>query len=186
VISHALGLAWTECMCTHSMPRLVITLTLCLCVTACCGCRPSARVIYLNRLDSPDNVSRQTGVTLDTTSWGRTTIRIDATGPTTVRLADVRPDGVDGGTLIYRGHLRASELRGRAYFEIQCTIVGKGGVSSKGLKDAVSGTTDWTRQATPIAIEGAHNVESVRLNVVVEGAGAVWVDNIALTRVEPR
>jgi hypothetical protein len=54
------------------------------------------------------------------------------------------------------------------------------------LTDAVSGTTDWTRQATPIAIEGAHHVESVRLNVVIEGAGAVWVDNIALARVEPR
>ncbi len=62
-------------------------------------------------------------------------------------------------------------------------IPGKGEDSARGLKEAVTGTTDWVRQATPLILEREERCEIVKLNVIVEGAGIVWVKNIALAQV---
>ena len=83
------------------------------------------------------------------------------------------------GVLYYRGHLRSANLKGRAYFEIRCRVSDRELVA-KGLDQAVSGTTEWVRQAIPIRLETGKRAADVALDVVVEGTGTVWVDNIAL------
>ena len=159
-----------------------LCLLLCLCGLACSSPGPSARFIYFNRLDSMDTILTRTGVTLET-GRGNRGLRIDAEGPRTIRLVEVRPDAAEGVELIYRGHLRSSALRGRAYFEIRCSLPGSGERLARGLKQAVTGTTDWVRQATPLVLGPEERCELVKLNVIVEGAGVVWVENIALARV---
>jgi hypothetical protein len=147
----------------------------------CSSPRPSARFIYFNRLDSIDAILTRTGVTLDT-EHGRG-LRIDANHQGTIRLVDVRPHAAEGIELVFRGHLRSRGLSGRAYFEMRCSVPGKGEHSARGLKQAVTGTTDWVQQATPLVLERGERCEIVQLNVVVEGAGVVWVENIGLAQV---
>ena len=93
-------------------------------------------------------------------------------------MAQLRPAAAEG-VLYYRGHLRSANLKGRAYFEIRCRFSDREPVA-KGRDQAVSGTTEWVRQSIPIPLEKGKRAEDVALDVVVEGAGTVWVDNIAL------
>jgi hypothetical protein len=155
---------------------------LCLCSLACSSPGPSARFIYFNRLDSMDAILTRTGVALDT-ERGNRGLRIDAEGPRTIRLVEVRPDAAEGVELIYRGHLRSSALEGRASFEMRCSVPGQEERVARGSKQAVTGTTDWVRQATPLVVGPGERCEVVKLNVIVEGVGVVWVENIALAQV---
>ena len=171
---------------SHRRQSLVLRLSVCVIVSLCSGAcsndTGSARFIYFNRLDSIDGILTRTGVTLETERSNRG-IRIDADGPRTIRLVEVRPRAAEGVELIYRGHLRTRSLTGRAYFEMRCGVAGKAEHSAKGLKQAVTGTTDWVRQATPLVLEREERCDIVKLNVIVEGSGVVWVGNIALAQV---
>jgi hypothetical protein len=159
-----------------------LCLMLCLCSVATCRRPQSARVIYLNRLDSIDAILTRTGVTLET-DRGKGRLRIDAIGSATIRLAQFRPNNASGGTLVYRGHLRSEGLKGRAYFEMRCNILGKGEYSAKGLEQSVTGSQGWVSQATPLLLDKGDRCETMKLNLIAEGTGVVWVGNIAVAEV---
>jgi hypothetical protein len=153
-------------------------------VIGCSGPRTSTRVIYSNHLSSLDGIITRSGITLDTAASedGKGVIRIDSTGPTTIRLAEVRPLNANSIMLVYRGHLRTQALRGHAYLEMWCTIRGVGEFSSKLLQSSVTGTTGWVSQQTEFFVEEGRKVEMIKLNVVVEGPGVVWVGPILLAQ----
>jgi hypothetical protein len=160
----------------------VIALMFSLSGSAYAGPPPSERIIYSNALDSAEAILTRSGVTLDTaiSHDGKGAIRIDASGPTTIRLAEVQPKDAEGVALTYRAHLRTQNLTGRAFLEMWCSIPGKGEFFSRGLQAPVTGTTEWVSAETPFFLEKGQRAQTVKLNVVVEGAGIVWVDDIAL------
>lgn len=145
-----------------------------------CSSGPSARMIYSNRLDHLESIVTQTGVSLDT-SRGGGGLRIDVNGTSTIRLVELRPHVDDAVALVYRGHLRSTDLQGRAYLAISCSTSAGQVVSAKGLDSAVTGSTEWTLQALRLSLD--QPCETARLNVAVEGRGTVGVRNIALARV---
>ena len=53
---------------------------------------------------------------------------------------------------------------------------------SRGLADAVSGTTDWTWRETPFLLPEGERPDLIRLNLVVEGAGKVGIREVQLLR----
>jgi hypothetical protein len=147
------------------------------CLAAALSCSDSPRMIYVKKLDSADDVITRSGVTFDPEA---SAIRIEARGPVTIHLAQIDLKGLAGVRLFFRGHLRSANLKGRAYFEIQCELADGPPLSARGLTEAVSGTTDWVRQQTPLILESGQRAERVQLNVVVEGSGTLWVNVIAL------
>ncbi len=161
---------------------LTICVILSPCSIACSGPTPSARAIYSNHLNSVEAILTRGGVTLDRaiSNDGRGAIRIDASEPTAVRLAEVRPEGAEAVLFVYRGHLRAANLKGRGYLEMRCDIPGKGEFLSRALEAAVTGTTGWVKQETAFFVVRGQRAQTVKLNVVVEGVGVVWIDNIVL------
>jgi hypothetical protein len=154
---------------------------------AAIGCsvpKASTRVIYSDHLSSLDAIITRAGVTLDTaiSPDGRGVIRLDLTNPITIRLAEVRPENVEDVMLVYRGHLRTRALRGHAYLEMQCSIRGVGELPSKLSGTSVSGTTDWVSQQTEFFVDKGRQVEMIKLNVVIDGPGIVWIGPILLTQ----
>jgi hypothetical protein len=151
------------------------------------GCyvpKASTRVIYSDRLSSVGAIITRTGVTLDTavSPDRKGVIRLDSTGPTTIQLAEVRPEDVENVTLVYRGHLRTQALRGHAYLEMQCSVRGVGELPSKLSGSSVTGTTDWVSQQTEFFVQKGRQVKMIKLNVVVDGPGIVWVGPILLAQ----
>ena len=54
--------------------------------------------------------------------------------------------------MTYRARLKAADLQGRAYLEMWCRLPGRGEFFSKGIQDAVSGTTDWSSYEIPFRL----------------------------------
>ncbi len=57
---------------------------------------------------------------------------------------------------------------------------GKGEFFSRNPQAAASGTSNWTSISTPFFLKRGENPDNIRLNLVVEGKGTVWIDDIRL------
>ena len=162
--------------------RLAIGLALSLSAVACSGARSSPHVLYHNRLQSLDGILTRDGLTLDAATSRGAAIRIESLGTTTIRLAEVQTEPAEAVVLTYRGHLRTANLRGRAYLELRCSIPGRPELFSRAAEGPLTGTTDWVTQATRLSLGSQQRAQTVRLNVAIEGAGVVWVNNILLAQ----
>ena len=166
------------------MAQLAVPLSLLVMLTV--GCRPkqASQVLKAFPLDSLDGVLAQTGVTLDRaiSSDGRGSLRIDAAGPTTVRLFEMRDVAVDNARLTYRARVKTENLDGRTYLEMWCAFAGEGEYFSRSNASPVTGTVDWVTVETPFLLKKGEKPELVKLNIVVDGTGVVWVDDVALLK----
>ena len=63
-------------------------------------------------------------------------------------------------------------MRGRRRRE-WCRLPGRGEFFSKGVQQAVSGTTDWAWHEVPFRLTEGQAPDSIRLNLMVEGQGRV-------------
>jgi hypothetical protein len=131
-----------------------------------------------DELDKPltrDDVSRDQG------GW-----RIEVKEPRTIRLYDVvnRDKTLDDCQVIYKATLKTENLKGKAYLEMWCRVPGEGEAFSRDLLHPVSGTTDWVSCQTQFYLRKGERPDLIKLNLVVEGTGTVWIKDIEL-RKEP-
>jgi hypothetical protein len=144
---------------------------------ACSPAPPAEQVLRELPLDSLDELITKSGVELD-----QGAIKVVATGPTTVRIAELEGIEVENARLIYRARLKTEDLNGRAYLEMWCAFPGTGEFFSRALTSPLSGTNDWTTQETPFLLQKGQTPSRVKLNLVVEGTGTIWIDAITLAR----
>jgi len=150
-----------------------------------CGCsETSAPVTELKHypIEGTDGLITQTGLILDNqvTSDGSGSLRITVTEPTTVRLYETGDLDVEDARLTYRAKMRTDGLEGKAYFEMWCQFTGKGEFFSRDLDSPLSGTTDWSTEETSFFLNKGENPDNVKLNLVIDGKGTVWIDDIRL------
>ena len=107
---------------------------------------------------------------------------VRAAGPTVIRLFEVGDLDVEKARLIYRARLRTKNVDGQVYLEMWCHFPGKGEFFSRGLQTPLTGTTDWTTEETPFFLKQGENPDNVKLNLVINGTGTAWVDDIRLLR----
>ena len=98
----------------------------------------------------------------------------------TFRLFEVPTPGLENCVLTYQAQLKTDGLEGRAYLEMWCQFPGRGEFFSRGLDNTVSGSTDWTTCQTPFFSKVGEKIDRVRLNLVVEGRGKVFIKDIQL------
>jgi hypothetical protein len=135
-------------------------------------------------LDQIEEIIDRSAVVLDLeqTADGGGSVRIEASGPTTIRLIEIGDLDIEDARLVYRAQLRTEELSGRAYLEMWCAFGLMGEYFSRAIPGAVSGTVDWTSQETPFLLRPGENPEKIRLNLVIDGVGTVWIDDVRLLR----
>jgi hypothetical protein len=120
----------------------------------------------------------QTGIRVENGAW-----HIDSSAQEqTIRLFEVENPAVEQCLLTYRAELKAEDLQGRAFLEMWCRLAGRGEFFSKGYKQAVSGTVDWARYEIPFYLKEGQKPDLIKLNVVVEGQGTVWLRNLELLK----
>jgi hypothetical protein len=120
----------------------------------------------------------QSGIRVENGAW-----HIDArTEEQTIRLFEVENPAVEQCLLTYRAELKAEDLQGRAFLEMWCRLPGRGEFFSKGYKQTVSGTVDWAHYEIPFVLKGDQKPDLIKLNVVVEGPGRVWLRNLELLK----
>jgi len=144
-----------------------------------------ATIYKIYSCDSLDGLLTKSGVELDKTisSDGNGSVRIQSgQGKTTVRLYETGPlENANNTMLFYQAKVRTEALAGKAYLELWCSIPGKGEFFSRGLGQPISGTNNWTTLQIPFRNDSGINPDNIKLNLVVEGTGTIWIDDIQVT-----
>jgi hypothetical protein len=155
-------------------------MALILTVAACS--QSSAPVTELKKfpLDSLEGVLTQSGLGLDkeVSSDGSGSLRADAPGQTVIRLFELGDIDIENARLIYQAKVRTKDVEGQVYLEMWCSFPGKGEFFSRALESPLSGTTDWTTQQTPFFLQKGQNPDNVKLNLVINGKGTAWIDDV--------
>jgi len=149
------------------------------------GCSQSAKEVtqlYHFSVDDMEGVISRDEVEFDEeiSSDGRGSLKIAVAEPTVVRLFRIGDVDVENACLIYRAWIRTEDVDGKVYLEMWCHFPGRGEFFSRGLHGPLSGTTDWTTRETPFFLKKGENPDLVELNLVLDGEGTVWIDDIRL------
>jgi len=146
----------------------------------------SDRVIELKRypLDNLDGIISQSGVEVDkaVSSDGQGSLRVTTTGPTVVRLFEIGDLEVENARLIYQARVRTKDVEGQVYLEMWCHFPGKGDFFSRGLQTPLTATAEWTTEETPFFLKKGDKPDRVKLNLVINGRGTAWIDDIRLLK----
>jgi len=168
-------------------------LTALICILAACiagSCsRPPKIVSELGRfeLNSLEGVLTETNVAVDSavSSDGTASLKIAAPGPATIRLFELGDLDVENAKIVYRAMLRTKKLSGKAYLEMWVHFKDGGEYFSRGLDRTITGTTNWMTMEIMFILEKGQNPDNVKLNLVIEGKGTVWIDDIVILKGPP-
>ena len=143
-----------------------------------------AEIIKSFNIDSLDGIISKDGVEFDEeiTADGNGSLKISVDGPISVELFQTGDIDLEDSILIYSAKVRTENLDGQAYIEMWCSFPEKGLYFSKALNSAMTGTNDWKIQETPFFLKKGENPDNVKLNLVVNGTGTVWIDQIELLK----
>ena len=139
-------------------------------------------------VSSLEEIITKSGVEIDReiTTDNNGSILINANNPITVELFE--PNGKDfkNKRLTYKAQMRSEnliatdEMRGISYIELIAQFPDGEELISRGPRVPISGTTDWRPAETVLYIDKGHTPETVKLNLIVEGKGKVWLDAVKL------
>ena len=107
---------------------------------------------------------------------------IDAQQSRTVRLFEVPAPDAEHCLITYRANMKSQDVRGRAFLEMWCRFGGRGEFFSKGFQQSVQGTTHWASYEIPFYLKKDQRPDLIKLNLVVEGAGKIWMKEIELLK----
>ena len=171
------------------MKKRALMAALCLGLAACAPEQPTLPVSSeeiarfplnsLSELASPDDFTIDTAVTTDTVG----SARLDATEPIAVTLLELTDLDAQNATLTFEARLRSQDLEGLAHLEMEVYLPEQEApIRTPGLGRMVSGSTEWGVATTSFYFQPTQQPVAVRLNLVVDGAGTVWVDEVRLLR----
>jgi len=151
------------------------------------GCsKQSNKVTVLKEfpVDNLNEIITQSGVGIvkNVSSDGNGSLRIVAKEPTIVRLFEVDDIDVDDARLIYQAKVRTKDVEGQVYLEMWCHFPGKGEFFSRGLDSPLTGTTNWVTLQIPFFLKKGEKPDYVKLNIVINGIGTVWIDDVRLLK----
>jgi len=129
-------------------------------------------------------VTQANGVSLDkgVSSDGKGSLKITANGPMVIKLFETGDIDLENARLIYQAKLRTENVQGQVYLEMLCNFPGKGEFFSRGIETPLSGTMNWSIQEIPFFLKKGENPDNVKLNLVVNGKGTAWIDDVRLLK----
>ena len=132
-------------------------------------------------LDESAKISPRITSDSDVKAEGKASLKITTIWPTTVCLGEVSDLDVENARLTFEAKLKSQLTEGNAYLEMWAHV-GGGQYFSRGLDDPIAGETDWKSMQTPFLFRAGQRPEKVTLNVVINGKGTIWIDDIALSK----
>lgn len=116
-------------------------------------------------------------------SDGAGSVKISVLEPTTINLFEAGDVDVEKAKLLYQAKLKSENLEGNAYLEMLLHYPDTGDFYVQGKEAGITGTSDWTTVEASTEVEEGKNPDAVKLNLVVDGKGTVWVDDVKLSKI---
>ena len=139
--------------------------------------KSNQKVETLKTFTSADHTISKEVVVTDEKAW-----LADCKKEQVIRLFEVPEPGVEQCMVTYRAKLKTEGLAGPAYLEMWCRFPGRGEFFSRGLDNVVTGSNGWASYETPFFLKKGEKPDLIKLNLVVKGAGKVWVKNVELLK----
>jgi len=139
--------------------------------------RRQAETVPVRRFTATDVTLSRDGVSVEEEGW-----LIESREERVVRLFEIPAPDLEQCLLTYRAGMKCEDLAGRAYLEMWCRFSGRGEYFSKGFRQALKGTTDWSSCETSFRLRRGERPDLIKLNVVMEGPGRVWVKDVELLK----
>jgi len=167
-----------------TLSRSVVAAAALCALAGCSGERRSEDEIRLYPMDTTEGIVTRDGIEIDPRIkvTGTSSLKITAADSMTVHLYDTGDIDIENARLVYRARLRTENVAGRVYLEMWCRFTGGREFFSRGIERPLSGTNEWTTVEIPFMLEAGQNPDNVRLNLVIAGSGAVWIDDVRLIR----
>lgn len=166
--------------------RLIFNVACLIALSATACSQPPAETTELKHYpaDTMEGIIDASGIQIDNeiSSDGGGSLRVTATEPSTVRLYETGDIDIENARLIYRAKLRTEAVEGQVYLEMWCRFPGKGEFFSRALQSPLSGSQEWTSQETPFFLKSGENPDNIKINLVVNGRGKAWIDDIRLLK----
>lgn len=136
----------------------------------------------LQKLNLDNAASIGTTIQTDTRvkTEGKGSIKITTLWPTTICLGEVTGLDIEDTMLVYKAKVK-SDLEGTAFLEMWAHI-GTGQYFSREMNNGVKQKTDWKIIQTPFLFQKGQKPDKVTLNIVINGKGTVWIDDIVLSK----
>jgi hypothetical protein len=139
--------------------------------------QPAGPPETLRRFRTADSTVSPDGIRVAEDGWV-----VEAADNRTIRPFEVADLELEKCLLTYRARMKAEGLSGRAFLEMWCRLPGRGEFFSRGLGQALTATIDWSSYDIPFYLKRGQRPDLVKLNLVVEGRGKVWIKDIELLR----
>lgn len=141
----------------------------------------SASEIFRLNLDNSEALGTIVSADQKIKFEGNGSIRISTKWPTTICLSQISGLNLENTKLVYHAKVKSEELQGAAFLEMWCKV-GGGQYFSRGLNSTISGTQDWQEVSAAFILNKGQKAQVVTLNLVVNGIGTVWIDDIQLAK----
>ena len=141
---------------------------------------PPAAASDLGKLSLDDAAALGTTIStdLEVKQEGAGAIRISTAWPTIISLGEVDL-ALENARVIYQAKVKSAGLEGTAFLEMWCHVAG-GQYFSRGMNSVVTDTMDWKTLRTPFILQPGQRATKATLNLVINGTGTVWVDDVRL------
>ena len=135
-------------------------------------------------LDSMDGILANSAVKLDRekSADGGGSLKIVASEGIVVNLLEVRDIDVENARLLYQAKVSTKNLKGQVFLEMWVHLPGKGEFFTRNVHTPARGTTGWTTMEAPFFLKKGQNPDYVKLNLVIDGPGIAWIDDIRLVK----
>jgi len=151
------------------------------------GCGKKKPLIYnfpvnsLNRVISKFNLKLDNEVSYD----GLSSIRVDSKDTTTAYIFVLYDIPVKRAKLTWEAYCKSEDLKGKAFLEMGVQISKKYRKELESYlhqsKDFLRGTTNWQKIKVEFLVLENLKVDVVQLNLIIEGEGTVWIDQVRFT-----
>jgi hypothetical protein len=151
---------------------------------SCSQEKQSVEILKTYAVDNLDGVISLSNVFIDSSLYreGSGSLKIIATEPRVVNLFETGDLDIENARLIYQAKMRTEKVAGQTFLEMWCHFPEEGEFFSRGLQSQLSGDNDWISQETPFFLKKGENPDNVKLNIVINGSGTVWIDDIKLLK----
>jgi len=135
-------------------------------------------ITNLDSIISVDEVEFDLNRTVD----GNGSIKIIADQPKVIHLYELKNIDIEDARLIYMANVKTENVNGRVYLEMWCKFNDLGEYFGRDLQSPLTGTNDWMEEESYFILKKMQNPDEVKLNIVIDGTGTVWIDDIRLIR----
>jgi hypothetical protein len=167
----------------RNLPVIAIIMSL----LFCAGCsQQQAQLTELKSyaVNDLDGLIAQSNVQLDqnVSNDSMGSLKITVPESTTINLYETGDLDAEDCKLIYETKVKTRDFKGQIYLEMWCSFAGMGDYFSRNLQSPITNAPDWLTRETYFILQKGQNPNNVRLNLIINGTGTVWVDDIKLLK----